>query len=63
MNRKYKMKELQELKDHYIGCGAGPVGRRIGQEITARGLDCVLIETVHNPCRRERRKRSIPLTA
>ncbi len=39
------MKELQEMKDHYIVCGAGRIGRRIGQEIAARDLACVLIET------------------
>lgn len=45
LGKRRLMKEIQELKDHYIVCGAGRVGRRIGQEITARGLDCVLIET------------------
>ena len=45
LGKRRLMNEIQELNDHYIVCGAGRVGRRIGQEITARGLDCVLIET------------------
>lgn len=45
LGKRRLMKEIQELKDHYIVCGAGRVGRRIGQEIAGRGLDCVLIET------------------
>ena len=45
LGKRRLMKELQELKDHYIVCGAGRVGRRIGQEIAARDLECVLIET------------------
>ena len=45
LGKRRLMKDLQDLKDHYIVCGAGRVGRRIGQEIADRGLDCVLIET------------------
>ena len=45
LGKRRLMKELQVLEDHYIVCGAGRVGRRIGQEIAARDLDCVLIET------------------
>ena len=45
LGKRRLMKDLLDLKDHYIVCGAGRVGRRIGQEITDRGLDCVLIET------------------
>ena len=45
LGKRRLMKELHELKDHYIVCGAGRVGRRIGQEIADRDLECVLIET------------------
>ncbi|MGH9774575.1 MAG: potassium channel family protein [Candidatus Acidiferrales bacterium] len=37
-------KELLRMKDHFIICGAGRVGRRMTTEIVARGLPVVLIE-------------------
>ena len=46
LGKRRLMKELQDLRDHYIVCGGGRVGRRIAQEIADRGLDCVLIESV-----------------
>lgn len=45
LGKRHLMKELQKLKGHYIVCGAGRVGRKVGQEIADRDLDCVLIET------------------
>ena len=45
LGKRHLMKEIQELKNHYIVCGGGRVGRRVGQEIADHDLDCVLIET------------------
>jgi voltage-gated potassium channel len=38
------VKELKNLENHYIVCGAGRAGQRVSQEITDRNLDCVIIE-------------------
>jgi len=42
--RRRMEREISKLKDHYIICGAGRVGRRVASEIAARGLPLVLIE-------------------
>jgi phosphoglycerate dehydrogenase-like enzyme len=39
--RRRMEKEIARLKDHYIICGAGRVGRRIANEISARGFPVV----------------------
>jgi voltage-gated potassium channel len=36
--------ELAQLKDHYIVCGAGRVGRTVIRELKARGEKCMIIE-------------------
>lgn len=36
--------ELAQLKDHYIVCGAGRVGRTVVRELKARGEKCMIIE-------------------
>ncbi len=45
LGKRRLMKELAALSDHYIVCGAGRVGKRIGQEIADRDQVCVLVET------------------
>lgn len=42
--RRRMEKEIARLKDHYIICGAGRVGRRIANEISARGFPLLVIE-------------------
>lgn len=42
--RRRMEKELGKLKNHYIICGVGRVGRRIAAEIAARKLPFVIIE-------------------
>jgi len=42
--RRRMEKEIAKLKDHYIICGVGRVGRRIASEIAARGFPLVIIE-------------------
>ena len=37
-------KEVSKLRDHFIICGVGRVGRRVAAEIAARGLPFVIIE-------------------
>lgn len=44
LGKRRMMKALKDLNSHYIVCGAGRVGRRVSQEITAHGMDCVIIE-------------------
>jgi voltage-gated potassium channel len=39
-----KIKEMDKLKDHYIVCGAGRVGRRVIRQLQKEGLPCVIIE-------------------
>jgi voltage-gated potassium channel len=42
--RRRMEKELSQLKDHFIICGAGRVGRRIAMEISSRKLPVVIVE-------------------
>jgi voltage-gated potassium channel len=42
--RRRMEKEIAKLKNHYIICGVGRVGRRIASEISARGFPLVVIE-------------------
>jgi voltage-gated potassium channel len=42
--RRRMEKEIAKLKNHYIICGVGRVGRRIASEISARGFPLVIIE-------------------
>jgi voltage-gated potassium channel len=42
--RRRMEKELAKIRDHYIICGAGRVGRRVAMEVSARGLPVVIIE-------------------
>lgn len=37
-------RELAKLKDHFIICGAGRVGRTVAREFRARQVPCVIIE-------------------
>ena len=39
-----KMKEMDKLKDHYIVCGAGRVGRRIIRNLQKQNLPFVILE-------------------
>jgi len=43
--RKAKMKQIENLRDHYIVCGAGRVGRRVIRNLQKEGLPHVIIET------------------
>jgi len=42
--RRRMEKELSALKDHFIICGVGRVGRRVATEVAARKLPLVIIE-------------------
>jgi voltage-gated potassium channel len=42
--RRRMERELAQLKDHYIICGAGRVGRTVARELQTRGQHCVFIE-------------------
>ncbi|MGI9071106.1 MAG: potassium channel family protein [Bryobacteraceae bacterium] len=42
--RRRMEKEIAALKDHFIICGLGRVGRRVGLEIAQRGIPLVAIE-------------------
>jgi voltage-gated potassium channel len=44
LRRRRKMKRLESLKDHYIVCGAGRVGRMVVREIKKSGHPLVIIE-------------------
>lgn len=42
--RRRMEKEISKLRDHFIICGAGRVGRRVAMEIAARNLPLVIVE-------------------
>jgi len=42
--RRRMEKEIAKLKDHFIICGAGRVGRRVALEVAARDLALVIVE-------------------
>lgn len=42
--RRRMEKEISKLKDHFIICGAGRVGRRVASEVAARNLSLVIVE-------------------
>jgi voltage-gated potassium channel len=44
LGRRRVFKDISQLKDHYILCGAGRVGRRIIDELKKKGVDFVIIE-------------------
>ncbi len=44
LGRRRVQKIIDELKDHYIVCGYGRIGRVVAQEIKNEGLDVVVIE-------------------
>jgi voltage-gated potassium channel len=44
LRRQRKMKEIQQLNDHYIVCGAGRVGRMVIRELRQAGLPLLVIE-------------------
>lgn len=44
MGLRRKIKEMDKLKDHYIVCGAGRVGRRVIRQLQKENLPCVIIE-------------------
>ena len=46
LGRRKMEKGLKELKDHYIVCGFGRVGRRIAQELCVRKVPFVVIDNV-----------------
>ena len=42
--RKKLEKKIKELKDHYIICGYGKMGRIIARELQEEGVQCVVVE-------------------
>ena len=44
LGRRRMERELAKLKDHFIICGAGRVGRTVVRELRARQVSCVLVE-------------------
>jgi len=45
LGRRRMERELAKLKDHFIVCGAGRVGRTVVRELRSRGQACVLVES------------------
>ena len=45
LGRRRMERELAKLKDHFIVCGAGRVGRTVVRELRSRGQPCVLVES------------------
>jgi len=52
LRRRKKMRQMLELKDHYIVCGAGRVGRMVIREIRHEGLPLLIIERSEQRARR-----------
>lgn len=44
LGRRKLFKDISQLKDHYILCGAGRVGARVVDELKRKGVDYVVIE-------------------
>src|SRR6266540_1440913 len=44
LGRRRLFKDISQLKDHYILCGAGRVGARVVDELKIKGVDYVVIE-------------------
>jgi voltage-gated potassium channel len=44
LEKRRMLKEIAQLVDHYIICGAGQTGRHIAEEITRSGKGCVVID-------------------
>jgi len=44
IGRKRLEKKISELKDHYIICGFGRMGKTIAKEFSSRGIDILIIE-------------------
>lgn len=44
LGRRRMEREIAKLKDHYIICGAGRVGRTVARQFRARGIPFVLVE-------------------
>jgi voltage-gated potassium channel len=44
LGQRRRLKEMAKLKDHFIICGAGRVGRRIIRNLQRQNLPCVVIE-------------------
>ena len=44
LNLRKKSREMEKLKDHFIVCGSGRVGRRIVMALVNQGIEFVLIE-------------------
>jgi voltage-gated potassium channel len=44
LRRQRKMKQIQELKDHYVICGAGRVGRMVLRELRHAGCPLIVVE-------------------
>ena len=44
LGRRRMEKEISKIRDHFIICGAGRVGRRVAAEVAARGLPILLVE-------------------
>lgn len=44
MGRRRMLRDLAKLKDHYIICGAGRVGRTVAREFHSRGIPFAIIE-------------------
>jgi voltage-gated potassium channel len=44
LGKKCLERDIAKLKNHYIICGAGRVGRTVAREFFARGIPCLIIE-------------------
>jgi voltage-gated potassium channel len=52
LRRRRKVKRMESMRDHYVVCGAGRVGRMVAREIHHSGLSLMIIEQDADRARR-----------
>ncbi len=52
LGRKKLQKQIDKLKDHYIICGYGRIGRLVAREFAAKPLPFIVVEQDQERCRR-----------
>ena len=52
LGRKKLQKQISNLKDHYIICGYGRIGRLVAREFAAKPLPFIIVEEDQEHCRR-----------
>jgi voltage-gated potassium channel len=51
LRKRRMLRELSDLRNHYILCGWGRMGQEIGEQFRRKGLPCVVIELNEEKCR------------